>query len=119
MEAKDGKSGDIFATHSFKKKNDRIESVVFVYFIAQLVAALLERKLRTAMADKNIEALPVLPEGRSTKTPTAACVFDQFEHRSRHYLYSHDRLVQIFADPLSKVQIDLLKLLEASPTAYE
>lgn len=104
----------------FLKKNDRIEALVFVYFIAQLIAALIERKLRTAMVEKNIETLPILPEGRSTKTPTAASIFDQFENRSRHYLYSHDdRLLQTFADPLSKVQMDLLKLLETSPKNYE
>lgn len=103
----------------FLKKNDRIEALIFVYFIAQFVAALIERKLRAAMADKNIATLPILPEGRPTKTPTATSVFEQFENRSRHYLYSHeDRLVQVFADPLSKVQVELLKLLEVSPTAY-
>jgi transposase len=103
----------------FLKKNERIESLVFVYFIAQLVASLIERKLRAAMAAEEIESLPILPEGRPTKTPTAACVFDQFEHRSRHYLFKDDRLIQTFADPLSEVQNDLLKLLETPITAYQ
>ena len=101
----------------FLKRNDRIEALVFVHFVAQLIASLIERQLRQSMSENEIDSLPVLPEGRSTKTPTTPCVFDQFAHRSRHYLLKGGRVLQVFADPLSDLQAELLRHLKV-PAAY-
>jgi hypothetical protein len=43
---------------------------MFLEFIAQMVAALIERALRRKMAEKKIALLCSLPEGRPSKTPT-------------------------------------------------
>jgi transposase len=40
----------------FLKKNDRIEALMFVYFLAQLVSALIERQLRNAMREPRTKA---------------------------------------------------------------
>jgi transposase len=96
----------------FLKKNDRIEALMFVYFIAQTVASLLERELRIEMQKAGLETLQLLPEGRPTKTPTAVQILDRFEHRARHRLFDRGQLVKTFAEPLSSDQLDVLKLLK-------
>lgn len=103
----------------FLKRNDRIEALVFVHFVAQLIASLIERQLRSSMIEKKIESLPLLPEGRETKTPTISCIFDQFTHRSKHYLNRNGQLLQKFADPLSELQMALLKYLKVPATSYQ
>jgi transposase len=96
----------------FLKKNDRIEALMFVYFIAQTIASLLERQLRLEMQKAGIEKLNILPEGRPTRTPTTAQILDRFEHSARHRLFDRGRLVKTFATPLSSDQTEVLKLLK-------
>lgn len=102
----------------FLKKNDRIEALMFIYFIAQTVASLLERDLRRSMVQHGIETLPLLPEGRPTRTPTASQVLDRFEHRCRHRLFDKGRPVKTFAEPLSPDQAAVLRLLDISTDAF-
>jgi transposase len=49
----------------------RIEGLLHVYFIVLLVEALLERELRRAMARAGLETLPLYPENRPCRCPTA------------------------------------------------
>ena len=100
------------------KKNARIEALMFLEYIAQIVAALIERDLRNRMVEKNIGLLHSLPEGRSSKTPTIEQVLRLFENQSRHALYDGDRLIKQFADPLSPVQSQILQLLKIPATTY-
>ena len=62
----------------FLKNNDRIEALMFIYFVAQLVAALIERAVRQNMARRRIKTLPILPEGRHSKTPSWAQILEAF-----------------------------------------
>src|SRR5208283_3894649 len=55
----------------YLKSVHRIQAMLCVYFFALLVEALLERQLRHAMQNKKIEALPLYPEGRPCRWPTA------------------------------------------------
>jgi transposase len=103
----------------FLKKNTRIEALMFVYFLAQLVCALLERQLRNAMRERGIPAIQILPEERPSATPTTEQVIRIFASRARHLLYSHDnRLVQTFSDPLTHPQEQVLRLLSVPQSAY-
>jgi transposase len=100
------------------KKNARIETLMFLEFIAQMVAALVERALREKMAEKKIDLLCSLPEGRASKTPTIEQVLRLFEHQNKHALYDGDRLIKQFADPLTPVQSQILQLLSISTAVY-
>ena len=102
----------------FLKNNDRIETLMFIYFVAQLVAALIERAIRQNMARRQIKALPILPEGRYSKTPSWAQIPEAFALRAKHELYENDRLIQVFIDPLTELQQTLLQLLEIDATVY-
>jgi transposase len=100
------------------KKNTRIEALMFLEFVAQMVAALIERTLRQKMAEKKIALLCSLPEGRASKTPTIEQVLRLFEHQNKHALYDRERLVKQFSDPLTPVQSQILQLLSIPAAVY-
>jgi transposase len=100
------------------KKNTRIEALMFLEFIAQMVAALIERELRHKMAEKKIDLLCSLPEGRASKTPTIEQVLRLFDNQNKHALYDGDRLIKQFADPLTPVQSQILQLLSIPTAVY-
>ena len=100
------------------KKNRRIEALMFLEFLAQMVAALIERELRQTMAEKKIGQLFSLPEGRASKTPTIEQVLRLFEHQSKHALYEGEHLIQQFAKPLTPVQAQVLQLLSIRSDVY-
>jgi transposase len=100
------------------KKNTRIEALMFLEFIAQMVAALIERELRHKMTEKKIDLLCSLPEGRGSKTPTIDQVLRLFENQNKHALYDADRLIKQFADPLTPVQSQILQLLSIPTAVY-
>src|SRR6516165_1274910 len=100
------------------KKNTRIEALMFLEFLGQMLAALVERALRQKMAEKNIGLICSLPEGRASKTPTIEQVLRLFEHQNKHALYDGDRLVKQFADPLTPVQSQILHLLSIPTAVY-
>jgi transposase len=103
----------------FLKKNPRIEALMFVYFLAQLVCALIERQLRNAMREHGLSYIQILPEDRPSTTPTTEQVIRIFSSRARHLLLSKDdQLVQSFTDPLSSIQHQILNLLSISPSVY-
>jgi transposase len=100
------------------KKNTRIEALMFLEFIAQMVATLIERALRQKMAEKKIALLCSLPEGRASKTPTIEQVLRLFENQNKHALFDGDRLIKQFADPLTPVQSQILQLLSIPTAVY-
>lgn len=100
------------------KKNTRIEALMFIEYLAQMVAALIERDLRQAMGRKNILLLASLPEGRESRTPTIEQILRLFEHRSRNELYAGGKYVKSFAEPLTPVQAKILTLLRVPDAAY-
>ena len=102
----------------FLKTNTRLEALMFIYFIAQLVAALLERTLRQNMHRRAIEAIPILPEQRDSKTPTYEQILHTFSGRTKSQLYQDNQLIKIFIDPLSEIQQIVLKLLEIDAAVY-
>lgn len=91
---------------------------MFIEYLAQMTAALIERELRAEMAKEKIEILASLPEGRATKTPTFEQVHRLFHDRIRHELYDKEKLVRTFNEPLSKVQSQVLSLLGVPIESY-
>ena len=103
----------------FLKRNLRIEALMFVYFLAQLLCALLERRLRNAMRESGLSEIQILPEDRPSATPTTEQVLRVFNSRSRQLLFSKDgQLVQTFVDPLTPVQQQILELLAIPSNVY-
>jgi len=103
----------------FLKRNDRVDALVFTYFIAQCIAALIERTVRKQMEIEHVDSLPILPEGRPSKLPSAGQILSVFAHRQKHELTHRGAAVKTFADPLTPAQAKLLKMLGVSPKNYQ
>jgi transposase len=102
----------------YLKAVHRIQALLCVYFFALLVEALLERQLRQAMRRSEIEALPMYPEGRPCRWPTARRGMDLFESVQRHTLVQGQRPAEVLITELTRLQRKLLKLLGLSAKDY-
>jgi transposase len=102
---------DFVVAPVFLKEVSRIQALLCVYFLALLVESLLERELRRAMERAGIEGLPLYPEGRSCRRPTARKVIDLFEDVQRHELSAGRRPAVVFTTKLSRLQRRILRLL--------
>ena len=95
----------------YLKEASRIQALLCVYFLALLTESLLERELRRAMDREAIASLPLYPEGRKCRRPTARRVIDLFEDVQRHSLRVGRRPPMVFTTELSRLQRRLLRLL--------
>jgi transposase len=95
----------------FLKEASRIQALLCVYFLALLTESLLERELRRAMEREAIASLPLYPEGRKCRRPTARRLIDLFEDVQRHTLQVGRRPPVVFTTELSRLQRRLLHLL--------
>jgi transposase len=99
------------------KEVSRIQALLCVYFFALLVESLLERELRRAMAREGVESLPLYPEHRACRRPTARRVIDLFEDVQRHELVTSRAPAVFFTTDLTRLQRKILRLL-GMPKAY-
>ena len=100
------------------KNEDRIEAFFFVYFLALLVQALIERELRRAMAAEGIEELPLYPEERQCARPTAEQILRLFSIVQRSDLVGDGDILMRFEPKLTELQREVLKLTGVSEEAY-
>jgi transposase len=101
------------------KNVTRIEALLFLYFIALLVHALLERELRLGMARRKIERLPLYPEDRDCRAPCADRILEVFNSLQRHRIYEKGRLTHLYDPQLEKMQLQILELLGLSPRIFK
>ena len=102
----------------YLKAVHRIQALLCMYFFALLVEALLERQLRQAMQHEEIETLPMYPEGRACRWPTARRVIDLFESVPRHTLEQRRQPTEVMVTELTRLQRKLLKLIGLPATDY-
>ncbi len=100
------------------KSASRIEGLACCEFIALLCCCLIEREIRAAMAREDIAELALYHEGRPSKAPTAARVFDLFAEATRHRLLHDGEHVQVFEPQLTPLQRQVLDLLGVPEAAY-
>lgn len=96
----------------------RIVAFLCIYFFALLVESLLERELRQQMAQSKIKSLPLYPEGRPCRQPTARRIFDLFENVQRHTLSIEGQPPTELVTEFSPLQRKLLKLLRLPHQDY-
>jgi hypothetical protein len=97
----------------------RIEAIFCCQFLALLTAALIERQIRDAMRQANIDGIPLYPELRACQAPSAERIFTVLADLTRHQLRGRDgQLVQAFEPQLTPLQQQILDLLGVPATAY-
>ena len=100
------------------KTPERIEAYLFLFFIAVTIHALIERQVREAMKARGLNSIPLYPEERKCRAPTADKILGLFEPLRRHRLFENGRYVKTFRDELTDVQRIVLDLLEIPTSAY-
>jgi transposase len=95
----------------FLKEVSRIQALLCLYFLMLLVHALLERELRRAMDRQKLESLPLYPEGRPCRHPTAPRLIELFDNVQRHHLVVRKKAPVVFTTKLSQLQRRILTLL--------
>ena len=102
----------------FLKTPHRIDALMFVYFIALLINALIERQLRLSMERRAIPSLFLYPEHRRCRYPATQRVLELFSQHRRHVLSRGSRTIRFFHDKLSKIQEQVLDLLDIPVISY-
>lgn len=100
------------------KKVERVEAIMFLFFLSLLLQSVIEREIRLKMKDKKIDNLPIYPEHRLSYHPTTAIVFDRFENISKYRLLKGKKIVKEFKDELTKTNKKVLKLLNMTESEY-
>lgn len=103
----------------FLKNEGRIEALFFLYALALLVQALMEREIRRTMMAEKIPSLPLYPEERPSRWPTATQILRLFALVQRHEVLSHGQPIKSVEPVLSDVQQDVLRLLGVPTSRYK
>ena len=101
----------------YLKKPSRAAGLLHTAYLAMTLDALIERTVRQAMQRAGIESLPILPEGRMTRTPTTARLMEMFSNVC-WYEFERGGETVTFPIALSPLQKQLLQLLGMDPSAY-
>ena len=101
----------------YLKKPTRAVGLIHAVFLAMTLDALIERTLRMGMIQHDVQTLPILPEGRASKTPTTARLLETFSDVC-WYEFERGGETVTFPIELSPLQKQLLTLLGIDPSAY-
>lgn len=102
----------------FLKNEGRIEALLLMYYAALLIQALVERQLRKGMEAAGLAEIPLYPEARDCRAPTANRVFEVFAAVQRHELLVGDRVERTFEPELNPLQRQILALLGVPESVY-
>jgi transposase len=100
------------------KNVSRIEALLFLYFVALLVHALLEREVRQGMLRERLNCLPLYPEERECKAPSTERLLDVFAPLQRHRLFKAGREIQLFEPELGDLHRQILDLMRLPHTVF-
>jgi transposase len=99
------------------KNESRIEALFTIHYLALLTQALIERDLRNAMRDHDIQELPLYPEERTTTRPTAEQILRLYTNLHQHTL-THNNATHTIQPELTPLQQQVLHLLEIPTSTY-
>ena len=100
------------------KNIERVEAIMFLFFIALIIQGIIERKVRMSMKERAIKSLPVYPEYRKSFYPTTSKIFYNFDGISSYKILKNGKVVKEFKDDLSSIQKLLLDLLDINEDDY-
>ncbi len=101
------------------KNVGRVSSLLWLYYVVELVQALLEREVRRQMERQGVWCLGLYPEGRRSEAPTAGLVLGVLEGQRRHRLLDPEgQELRRFYDPLPPAAQEVLRLLEVDLGCY-
>jgi transposase len=102
----------------YLKKPLRVVGLIHAYFLALVAGSLIEREVRREMARQRLAALPLLPEGRETKTPTCPRILEAFNSAGWQQFTRAEEVIN-FPIILTRLQKQLLGMLHLPQEAYK
>jgi transposase len=100
------------------KKIERVEGIMFMFFLGLLVQALIEREVRKSMKQEDIEKIFIYPENRPAAAPTTSIILDRFENVSVYHLIENEKITERYKDELNGTQETILSLLDIQSEKY-
>lgn len=100
------------------KKVERVESIMFLFFLSLMIQAIIEREIRLTMKKNQILSLSIYPEDRKSFWPTTSKLLDVFEGVSSYQLQVNGNTIKEFRDALTPTQEKILSLLNISSKDY-
>jgi hypothetical protein len=101
------------------KSPRRVASLLWLYYVVELVQALVEREVRNQMHARGVRRLNLYPEGRGSGSPTASLVFGTLEGHRRHRLFGEGgQLLRTFYDALPEAAGQVIDMLGVNGAAY-
>jgi len=102
----------------FLKTPQRIEAMMFLYFIALMLVSLIERRIRLEMQEREIDSLPMRPAGMHTKKPTWRTIVDSFHGVHLATIEQSGKIIHTALKGLSALRRRILALLKVPITTY-
>jgi transposase len=99
------------------KKIERVEGIMFLFFLSLMIQAIIEREVRLKMKEWGIKTLPIYPESRDAFHPTTSKILGVFEGISS-YQVRMGQMTKEFRDSLTQTQEQILNLLGISSDYY-
>jgi transposase len=101
------------------KNPKRVQSLLWLYHLVELIQAVLEREVRRQMEQSKLDSLPLYPEQRHSCAPTTELVRAILQgHRRYRMLNDQGQSVLTFHDPLPDAARHILDFLHISRAAY-
>ena len=101
------------------KKPRRVEALLWLYHVVDVIQALIEREVRKKMKEEKKKSLPLYREGMKNKAPTSEQVLRVFEgSRQVRLLDGQGCEVWRLHDPLPDVARSLLTMLNINAAPY-
>jgi transposase len=101
------------------KNPKRVEGLLGLYHLVELIQALLEREVRRHMGQNEIASLPLYPEKRHSAAPTAELVLTMLRGHKRYRLLDEQgQTLHTFHDPLPEVAVQVIDFLGVDRSAY-
>ncbi len=103
----------------FLEKNERVEAMMFLYFIALMIVSLIERNIRAEMEGQKVESLRILPSGMKTKTPTFANIRYFFRSLYLGLIKKGDKVIRTTVKGITEKHVLVLRLLKVPRYVYD
>jgi transposase len=101
------------------KNPKRVESLLWLYHLVEVIQALLEREVRRRMEQREIASMPLYPEKRHSEAPTAELLIGMLQgHRRYQLLDEQGQVMYTFHDPLPESASMVLEFLCVNRSAY-
>lgn len=97
---------------------ERIEAMMFLFFVALMMQAIIERKVRKNMSKNEMDNIPLYPEHRLAYHPTTAKIFDRFSEISTYLLKNKNGGIEHLKDSLDEIHLTILDLLQMTEEQY-